>query len=112
MMNKNTRKLSKMPDEVRAEIGPYFIERNALVDEDSRKLPKLDDDTAHYAQKGLTVSSKSFFHSFCLNPMLFLSHSCLPCFVFLPLLLLICSLAGVTSMLISMSTMSSTLGGF
>ncbi|KAK8936243.1 hypothetical protein KSP39_PZI013152 [Platanthera zijinensis] len=54
LMNKNTRKLAKMPDEVRAEIGPYFIERTAVVDEDSRKLPKLDDDTAHHVQKGLT----------------------------------------------------------
>ncbi|XP_020582393.1 palmitoyl-acyl carrier protein thioesterase, chloroplastic-like [Phalaenopsis equestris] len=54
MMNKQTRKLSKMPDEVRAEIGPYFIERMAVIDEDSRKLPKLDDDTAQYVQEGLT----------------------------------------------------------
>lgn len=54
MMNKKTRKLSKMPDEVRAEIGPYFIERTAVIDEDSRKLPKLDDDTAQYVREGLT----------------------------------------------------------
>jgi len=54
MMNKHTRKLSKVPEEVRAEIGPYFVERAAIVDEDSRKLPKLDDDTADYIKKGLT----------------------------------------------------------
>ncbi|PKU72317.1 palmitoyl-acyl carrier protein thioesterase, chloroplastic [Dendrobium catenatum] len=54
MMNKQTRKLSKMPDEVRAEIGPYFIERTAIIDEDSRKLPKLHDDTAQYVREGLT----------------------------------------------------------
>ncbi|KAG0498946.1 hypothetical protein HPP92_003637 [Vanilla planifolia] len=53
MMNKNTRKLTKMPDEVRAEIGPYFMDRIALVDEDNRKLPKLNDDTAQYSKKGL-----------------------------------------------------------
>ncbi|KAH7657291.1 Acyl-ACP thioesterase protein [Dioscorea alata] len=54
MMNKNTRRLSKMPEEVRAEIEPYFLERSAIIDEDSRKLPKLDDDTADYIRKGLT----------------------------------------------------------
>ncbi|XP_020585322.1 palmitoyl-acyl carrier protein thioesterase, chloroplastic-like [Phalaenopsis equestris] len=54
LMNKTTRKLSKMPDEVRAEIGPYFLERAAVLDEDSRKLPKLDHDTAHYVRKNLT----------------------------------------------------------
>uniref|UniRef100_Q1W7L7 Acyl-[acyl-carrier-protein] hydrolase n=1 Tax=Elaeis guineensis var. tenera TaxID=51953 RepID=Q1W7L7_ELAGV len=54
MMNKNTRKLSKVPEEVRAEIGPYFVERAAIVDEDSRKLPKLDEDTTDYVKKGLT----------------------------------------------------------
>uniref|UniRef100_A0A6I9RFT3 Acyl-[acyl-carrier-protein] hydrolase n=2 Tax=Elaeis guineensis var. tenera TaxID=51953 RepID=A0A6I9RFT3_ELAGV len=54
MMNKHTRKLSKMPEEVRAEIGPYFMEHAAIVDEDSRKLPKLDDDTADYIKWGLT----------------------------------------------------------
>lgn len=45
-----------MPEEVRAEIEPYFLERSAIIDEDSRKLPKLDDDTADYISKGLTVS--------------------------------------------------------
>uniref|UniRef100_A0A7N0TC02 Acyl-[acyl-carrier-protein] hydrolase n=1 Tax=Kalanchoe fedtschenkoi TaxID=63787 RepID=A0A7N0TC02_KALFE len=54
MMNKQTRKLSKMPDEVRAEIQPYFIDSDPVVDEDSRKLPKLDEVTADYVRKGLT----------------------------------------------------------
>ncbi|KAJ6819828.1 palmitoyl-acyl carrier protein thioesterase, chloroplastic-like [Iris pallida] len=54
MMNKNTRKLSKMPEEVRAEIGPHFVDRPANVDEGNRKLPKLDDDTADYIRKGLS----------------------------------------------------------
>ncbi|KAL5651145.1 hypothetical protein ACJX0J_036603, partial [Zea mays] len=40
MMNKNTRRLSKMPDEVRAEIGPYFNGRSAITDEQSEKLAK------------------------------------------------------------------------
>ncbi|KAJ4708374.1 Acyl-[acyl-carrier-protein] hydrolase [Melia azedarach] len=54
MMNKVTRKLSKIPDEVRGEIEPYFMISDPVVDEDGRKLPKLDDNTAEYVRKGLT----------------------------------------------------------
>lgn len=45
-----------MPEEVRAEIGPYFFERAPVVEDDSRKLPKLENDTADYVGEGLTVS--------------------------------------------------------
>ncbi|KAA8523074.1 hypothetical protein F0562_009497 [Nyssa sinensis] len=54
MMNKETRRLSKMPDEVRVEIEPYFVDSPPVVDEDRRKLPKLDDSTADYMRTGLT----------------------------------------------------------
>ncbi|KAI3923608.1 hypothetical protein MKW98_011238 [Papaver atlanticum] len=54
MMHKETRRLSKMPDEVRAEIEPYFMDCDPILEEDSRKLPKLDDDTADFIQAGLT----------------------------------------------------------
>lgn len=54
MMNKVTRRLSKIPEEVREEIEPYFFNCESVVDEDSRKLPKLDDNTADYVRKGLT----------------------------------------------------------
>ncbi|KAG8657430.1 palmitoyl-acyl carrier protein thioesterase, chloroplastic isoform X3 [Manihot esculenta] len=54
MMNKLTRRLSKIPEEVRGEIEPYFLNSDPVVDEDSRKLPKLDDNTADYVRKGLT----------------------------------------------------------
>lgn len=57
MMNKQTRRLSKLPDEVREEIGGYFVDFPPVVDEDSRKLPKLDDNNADYVRAGLTVSS-------------------------------------------------------
>lgn len=60
MMNKLTRKLARIPDEVRTEIEPYFFERSAIVDEDNRKLPKLPEDksttAAKYVRTGLTVS--------------------------------------------------------
>lgn len=45
-----------MPDEVREEIEPYFLNSDPVVDEDSRKLPKLDNNTADYVHRGLTVS--------------------------------------------------------
>ncbi|PSS20889.1 Palmitoyl-acyl carrier protein like [Actinidia chinensis var. chinensis] len=54
MMNKVTRRLSKLPDEVRLEIGPYFVDSPPVVDEDNRKLPKLDENTADYIRAGLT----------------------------------------------------------
>ncbi|WOG92605.1 hypothetical protein DCAR_0311878 [Daucus carota subsp. sativus] len=54
MMNKKTRKLSKLPDEVRAEIGNYFVDTPPIVDEDSRRLPKLTDSNADYIRTGLT----------------------------------------------------------
>ncbi|EEF47013.1 palmitoyl-acyl carrier protein thioesterase, chloroplastic [Ricinus communis] len=54
MMNKLTRRLSKIPEEVRGEIEPYFLNSDPIVDEDSRKLPKLDDSNADYVRKGLT----------------------------------------------------------
>ncbi|CAI9100261.1 OLC1v1037223C3 [Oldenlandia corymbosa var. corymbosa] len=54
MMNKETRRLAKIPDEVRAEIGDYFVDSPPIVDEDGRKLPKLDDKTADYIRTGLT----------------------------------------------------------
>lgn len=51
-----------MPDEVRQEIEPYFLNSDPVVDEDSRKLPKLDDSTADYVHRGLTVSEIFFFN--------------------------------------------------
>jgi fatty acyl-ACP thioesterase B len=67
MMNKNTRRLSKMPDEVRAEIGPYFNGRSAITDEQSEKLAKpgstSDGDTMkQFIRKGLTVSRVTMLH--------------------------------------------------
>lgn len=56
MMNKKTRKLSKIPEEVRREIEPYFMQCEPVLDEDSRKLPKLDNSTAEHVRTGLTVS--------------------------------------------------------
>jgi len=54
MMNKLTRRLSKIPEEVRGEIEPYFLNSDPVVAEDGRKLPKLDDKTADNIHKDLT----------------------------------------------------------
>ncbi|KAB5514246.1 hypothetical protein DKX38_028152 [Salix brachista] len=54
MMNKVTRRLSKIPEDVRGEIEPYFLNSDPVVNEDSTKLPKIDDKTADYIRKGLT----------------------------------------------------------
>ncbi|THG18395.1 hypothetical protein TEA_012708 [Camellia sinensis var. sinensis] len=54
MMNKETRRLSKIPNEVRGEMGTFFVDSPPVVDEDSRKLLKLDESTADYIRNGLT----------------------------------------------------------
>ncbi|KAG6469504.1 palmitoyl-acyl carrier protein thioesterase, chloroplastic-like [Zingiber officinale] len=53
MINKQTRRLSKIPDEVRAEIGSYFMDHDPIIDDDGRKLSKLGDDNADYVRTGL-----------------------------------------------------------
>ncbi|CAN6456296.1 unnamed protein product [Victoria cruziana] len=53
MMDKGTRRLSKMPDEVRGEIRPYFFETAPIIDNDGGKLPKLDDTSADHVRTGL-----------------------------------------------------------
>ncbi|KAL2546239.1 Palmitoyl-acyl carrier protein thioesterase [Forsythia ovata] len=52
MMNQQTRRLSKMPDEVRAEISPWFIEKQAIKEESPEKIDKLDD-KARYVNSDL-----------------------------------------------------------
>ncbi|CAN1796396.1 Palmitoyl-acyl carrier protein thioesterase, chloroplastic [Linum perenne] len=50
MMNEKTRRLSKMPEEVREEISPWFIEKQAIVQQDDSvvdKIVKLDDNAKY-----------------------------------------------------------------
>ena len=44
-----------MPDEVRAEISPWFIEQQAIKEDIPEKIEKLDDN-AKYIISGLQVS--------------------------------------------------------
>ncbi|KAJ1382925.1 HotDog domain superfamily [Sesbania bispinosa] len=42
MMNRKTRRLSKMPEEVRDELTPWFIEKQAINEDTPEKIVKLD----------------------------------------------------------------------
>ncbi|KAL2935558.1 Palmitoyl-acyl carrier protein thioesterase chloroplastic [Bienertia sinuspersici] len=52
---RETRKLSKIPEEVKKEVEPFYINRYAFEngDDDPEKINKLTDDTAHIIQSGL-----------------------------------------------------------
>ncbi|KAI3887635.1 hypothetical protein MKW92_052725 [Papaver armeniacum] len=52
MMNKETRKVSKFPDQVRDEMAPITMDYHIL---DDNKLSKLHDNTADSVHNGLTV---------------------------------------------------------
>ncbi|CAL9174709.1 unnamed protein product [Musa hybrid cultivar] len=52
MMNQQTRRLSKMPEEVRDEISPWFTETRAVQEEALEKIEKLDDN-AKYVNSNL-----------------------------------------------------------
>lgn len=54
MINKQTRRLSKMPEEVRAEISPWFIEKQAIQEDVNERIEKLDD-KAKYVNSDLKV---------------------------------------------------------
>ena len=57
MMNKLTRReLSKIPEEVKREIVLSFVNSDPVVEEDSRKLTKLDNETTDFFCSGLFVS--------------------------------------------------------
>ncbi|BBN01865.1 fatty acyl-ACP thioesterase B [Marchantia polymorpha subsp. ruderalis] len=53
MMHQQTRRLSKMPDDVRAEISSFFLDRHAVPNEGSMKINKLQNDSALYVSSGL-----------------------------------------------------------
>ncbi|KAJ3691938.1 hypothetical protein LUZ60_012288 [Juncus effusus] len=42
MMNKLTRKLTKIPEEARNEIEPHLVEQMSVLDKDNSKFPKLE----------------------------------------------------------------------
>ncbi|XP_052113167.1 palmitoyl-acyl carrier protein thioesterase, chloroplastic-like [Arachis duranensis] len=53
LMNKLTRRLSKIPEEVRRELESYLVNSRIIIEDDHKKIPKLDDTTADYICTGL-----------------------------------------------------------
>uniref|UniRef100_A0A5B7CCD1 Acyl-[acyl-carrier-protein] hydrolase n=1 Tax=Davidia involucrata TaxID=16924 RepID=A0A5B7CCD1_DAVIN len=55
IMNRETRRLSKIPDEVRKEVQPFYLDRAAIptADTDIEKIEKLTDETAERIRSGL-----------------------------------------------------------
>ncbi|CAN4089347.1 unnamed protein product [Withania somnifera] len=55
IMNRETRRLSKIPEQVKAEVQPFYINRFAIPTEqiDSEKIEKLNDETAQIITSGL-----------------------------------------------------------
>ncbi|KAG8366679.1 hypothetical protein BUALT_Bualt17G0104600 [Buddleja alternifolia] len=59
MINQQTRRLSKMPDEVRAELSPWFIQKQAIEEESPEKIDKLDNN-ARYVHSDLKTIPDEF----------------------------------------------------
>lgn len=57
MMNQKTRRLSKMPDEVKAEISPWFIEKQTIPEDTPEKIKKLD----HTAKHATSIFKVNYF---------------------------------------------------
>ncbi|KAF8390674.1 hypothetical protein HHK36_025201 [Tetracentron sinense] len=54
IMNRETRRLSKIPEQVREEVQPFYLNRAAIViADDSNKIDKLSDETAESIRSGL-----------------------------------------------------------
>ncbi|KAL8189647.1 hypothetical protein R6Q57_029213 [Mikania cordata] len=54
IMNKSTRRLSKMPDEIQAKLNQYVVDRPpVIIKQDARMFPKLDETNAHHVCSGL-----------------------------------------------------------
>lgn len=60
MMNRKTRRLSKLPEEVRGELAPWFLEKQAIKEDTPEKIVKLDKE-AKYMNSNLKVGH--FMHS-------------------------------------------------
>nr|GEW72566.1 palmitoyl-acyl carrier protein thioesterase, chloroplastic-like [Tanacetum cinerariifolium] len=58
IMNRETRRLSKIPDEVRNEVTPFYLHRDAIATEniDHEKIKKLTDETAVRIRPGIAPS--------------------------------------------------------
>ena len=66
MMNKLTRRISKIPEEVWDQIGPSFLDAPPLptMEDDGRKLTRFDESATDFVRTGITVSKINF----CISP--------------------------------------------
>lgn len=56
-MHRETRRLSKIPDQVREEVKPFYLDRCLIFESDDDKtIEKLNDETAENIRSGLAVS--------------------------------------------------------
>ncbi|CAL5075958.1 unnamed protein product [Urochloa decumbens] len=56
MMNRETRRLSKIPEQVKEEVFPFYLDRSIIAtdtDGGGRKIEKLTDSTAEHIRSGL-----------------------------------------------------------
>ena len=62
-MNSETRRLCKIPEQVREEIQPFYLNRLAMAaaQNHNEKIDKLTDETAGRIRSGLAVSLKFEF---------------------------------------------------
>ncbi|KAK1441154.1 hypothetical protein QVD17_06993 [Tagetes erecta] len=58
------KELSKIHDEVRTEIEQYFVDTPPVIDDDSIKLPKLDENTADHVRNGLTSAPQPIVENY------------------------------------------------
>ena len=58
IMNRETRRLCKIPEQVREEVQPFYLDRLAIaaVQNHIEKIEKLTDETAGIIRSGLAVS--------------------------------------------------------
>ncbi|XP_076909503.1 palmitoyl-acyl carrier protein thioesterase, chloroplastic-like [Bidens hawaiensis] len=53
VLNKSTKRLSKIPDEIRVTLNQFFVEKPYIIVKDTRIWPKLDETTADHVCSGL-----------------------------------------------------------
>lgn len=57
IMNRETRRLSKIPEQVREEVKPFYLDRTVIKNtNDSNKIDRLSEETAESIRSGLAVS--------------------------------------------------------
>lgn len=66
IMNNETRRLSKIPEQVREEVMPFYLNRSAIQKDkdDIEKIDKITDETVDRIKSGLAVCGKKKISDF------------------------------------------------